>query len=135
MRTLKRNKVKVWYWMLHGEQEIVRDGLRTGQFQKVYEAPKLLMANVAPATGNADIEPFGTETEYSHIMAVEGKTEITEETILWIGNDPSEARDKFYRVVRIAESLNHTRIAIRETEYTTPNTGEDNGSNDNGDGT
>ena len=133
MRTLKRNKQKVWYWLLAGETEIKdSNGLRTGEYQKTYEAPKLLMANFSPATGNANIEPFGVNAEYSHVILIAGKSDIKEDTLVWLGDDPSTAAEGFYRVVRVAESLNHTRIAIRETEYTAPYTGESDGGNDNG---
>lgn len=113
MRTLKRNKVKVWYKNLTGEEEILRNGIRTGEFSKTYEEGSL-MANVAPATGNASIEPFGVEANYTHIMAVEGTDcPITETSILWMG---SEEEPEYFMVVRIAKSLNHIRYAIRSTE-------------------
>ena len=135
MRTLKRNKQKVWYWLYKEDTEILdANNLRTGEYRKTYEEPQLVMSNVAPATGNASVEPFGVETEYSHIMVVENDCPITEESIVWVGSDPTTATENFYRVVRIAKSLNHTRIALRETEYTTPYTGETDGGNDNGNG-
>lgn len=113
MRTLKRNKVKVWYKNLSGETEILRNGIRTGEFDKDYDEG-YIMANVAPATGNASIEPFGVEANYTHIMAVEGTDcPITETSILWMG---SEEEPEYFMVVRIAKSLNHIRYAIRSTE-------------------
>lgn len=115
MRTLKRNKVQVWYVNLVGEAEIVNDGVRTGEFQKTYSAPALMMANVAPAAGNTGIEPFGVETNYTHILAIEGTdSPISETSILCVG-DPSES-DEFYMVNRIAKSLNHIRYALKEVE-------------------
>ncbi len=113
MRTLKRNKVKVWYKNLTSETEILRNGIRTGEFDKDYEEG-YIMANVAPATGNASIEPFGVEANYTHIMAVEGTDcPITETSILWMG---SEEEPEYFMVVRIAKSLNHIRYAIRHVE-------------------
>ena len=139
MRTLKRNKQKVWYWLFKEDAEILTsDNLRTGELRKTYYEPQLIMSNVSPATGNASVEGFGIAEEYSHVMVVENETPIQEDTIIWVGEDPSTATEGFYRVVRIAKSLNHTRIALRETEYTAPYTGEEvsnDGSDDNSDGT
>ena len=68
------------------------------------------MANVAPATGNASVEPFGVDTTYSHIMVVEGTDcPIAEETIVLYNGQT-------YRVVRVAKSLNHIRYALREVQ-------------------
>lgn len=121
MRTLKRNKQKVWYWLFKGESEIVNsNGLRTGELEKTYYEPQLVMSNISPAAGNADVEGFGIETEYSHIMVVENDSEIKEDTIVWVGDDPTTATEGFYRVVRVAKSLNHTRITLKETEFTPP---------------
>ena len=118
MRTLKRNKVKVWYRLYTGETEIENiSGIRTGEYRKTYSAPTYVMANLAPATGEAYVEPFGVETNYSHIMVVEGTDcPITETTVLWTGTDT--APDKQYRVKRIAKSLNHIRYALEEIEAT-----------------
>lgn len=114
MRTLKRNQVKVWYKLLTGEEEIVRiNGLRTGEFFKTYSEPTYVMANVAPATGNASIEPFGIETNYTHIMLVQGTDcPIDETSILWIGED----EPVYYMVVRVMKSLNHIRYALNVAE-------------------
>ena len=114
MRTLKRNKVKVWYRLLTGEVEIERiSGVRTGEFQKTYGEPSYIMANVAPTTGNATIEPFGIDENYTHIMAVEGTDcPIDETTILWMGDSDPE----YFMVVRVMKSLNHIRYAIRHAD-------------------
>ena len=115
MRTLKRNKQKVWYVNLTGNEEILREGIRTGEFRKTYSEPSLLMANVSPASGNTSIEPFGVETNYTHILAIEGTdSPITETSILCVG-DRSES-DEFYMVTKIAKSLNHIRYALKEIE-------------------
>lgn len=139
MRTLKRNKVKVWYVNLDGETEIVNEGIRTGEYRKTYTAPAYLMANVSPATGNTSLEPFGVETNYSHVMVIEGTScPINETTQLYLGDNPLTATDNFFMVARIAKSLNHTRIALKETEVDgsevwieptppTPSEGENNG--------
>ena len=111
MRTLKRNKVQVSYALYSGKTEVQNtDGTYTGEWTKTYASPVTLMANIAPATGNASIEPFGVDTDYTHIMVVEGvDAPLTEETIV-LYNGQS------YRVVRIAKSLNHIRYALREVQ-------------------
>jgi hypothetical protein len=111
MRTLKRNKVEVTYALYDGKAEIQNsDGTYTGEWEKTYSEPVTLMANVAPATGNASVEPFGVDTNYSHIMVVEGTDcPIAEETIVLYNGQT-------YRVVRVAKSLNHIRYALREVQ-------------------
>lgn len=111
MRTLKRNKVEVTYALYDGKAEIQNsDGTYTGEWEKTYSEPVTLMANVAPATGNASVEPFGVDTNYSHIMVVEGTDcPIVEETIVLYNGQT-------YRVVRVAKSLNHIRYALKEIE-------------------
>ena len=112
MRTLKRNKIQVSYYLYLGKTEDTdSDGNYTGEWSKTYSEATVIGANVSPATGNADVEGFGIATDYSHIMLVEGTTcPITEDTVIKIG-------DAYYRVVRKAESLNHIRYALRETEW------------------
>ena len=112
MRTLKRNKIQVSYYLYYGKTEDTdSSGNYTGEWSKTYLEPVVIGANVSPATGNADVEGFGIATDYSHIMLVEGtECPIAEDTVLKIG-------DAYFRVVRIAKSLNQLRYALRETEW------------------
>ena len=118
MRTLKRNKVPVWYYLYNGKTEDYDSelGVYTGEWSETYSEPQKLMANVNPASGQASIEPFGIATDYTHIMAVESDHGIKEDTIVFVGEDPTNATEGFYRVTRVAKSLNHVRIALRELE-------------------
>ena len=123
MRTLKRNKQKVWYVLYQGKEEILTtNGLRTGNWKVSYSEPSFLYANIAPATGNAETEPFGANINYSHIMIVQGTDcPIDENSLLYVGDhDPEywgDEMDKVMLVVRVAKSLNHTRYALREVSY------------------
>ena len=112
MRTLKRNKIQVSYYLYYGKTENTDvDGNYTGEWSKNYYSPQQIGANVSPATGSADVDGFGIATDYSHIMLVEGtKCPIAEDTVLKIG-------DAYYRIVRVAKSLNQIRYALRETEW------------------
>lgn len=122
MRTLRRNKIKVWYVLYQGETEITDSlGNYTGEWEKTYSEPILLMANVAPATGATSIEAFGVDSDYTHVMVVEGTDcPLDEESQVWIGDDPTNATDGFFKIVRVAKSLNHIRYALKEVQSTWP---------------
>ena len=112
MRTLKRNKIQVSYYLFNGKTEDTDlSGNYTGEWSKTYLEPVTIGANVSPAQGNANVEGFGIATDYSHIMLVEGTdSPITEDTVIKIG-------DAYFRVVRKAKSLNQLRYGLKETEW------------------
>lgn len=119
MRTLKRNKQKIWYSLYQGNQEVIdSDGNYTGERAKTYSTPVSMKVNLSPATGNTQIEGFGVNADYSHVIVTdEMDCPIDEKALIWIGDTLAEAQQHTYMVARIARSLNNLRIAIRETDY------------------
>ena len=129
MRTLRRNKQKIYYALYSGTTDAVdSQGYFTGEGVKAYGEPVALRINVSPAETDLRIEPFGTATDYSHTMVTcDMDCPIDEETILWIGKEPYTDDDTpvltahNYRVVRVAKSLNNIMYAIREADVSASN--------------
>lgn len=113
MRTLRRNKQKIYYADYLGRETIVDEyGNETGEYRKVYNAPIELMANVSPAQGKYSTRQFGDIENYNKVIVLE-KSPISETSILWIDNlDIAKPHD--YVVERIAQSLNSVSIAVRK---------------------
>lgn len=122
MRTLRRNKQKIYYALYSEKTDAVdSQGYFTGEEVKTYGEPVALRINVSPAERDLTVEPFGTATDYSHTMVTcDMDCPIDEETILWIGKDPSTDPHN-YRVVRVAKSLNNIMYAIREADVSASN--------------
>ena len=114
MRSLARNKKHFYYALYDGKTEITDTyGNKTGQYTLTYGNPVGYWANISPATGVSDLEMFGQNTNYSHVISTSDMTcPITETTHLWIGVPTTDPYN--YVVVRKAESLNCISYAIRE---------------------
>lgn len=120
------------------------NGNRTGEKQITYNAVACIYGNVSASRGTAEIEQFGIDLAYSKTVVFGlPVTAIDESTTLWIGygrvaeygtgvsysagdvaiKDGAIQRydgtawhiePHNYRVARVAHSLNHTTLAIRE---------------------
>ena len=113
MRCLEINKQKIYYANLIGKTEATdSDGHFTGDYNKLYSDPVEMMANIAPAAGNAFYAVFGTDIQYTHVLCIEDPNcPIDEYSILWIGIEPTEPHN--YVVSRAGRSINNVRYAIR----------------------
>ena len=118
MRTLKRNKQKIWYATYLGYEDQMEDGLYTGDLVPTYSDPVMLMANVNPASGRTGIEPFGVDTNYTHLMVTdELNLPIDELSVIWFGREPEVDGSPVapnFRVTRVAKSLNSVTYALEE---------------------
>lgn len=113
MRCLERNKQKIYYALYSGKTEATdANGHFTGDYTKQYSDPVEIMANVAPAAGNAYYAVFGTDIQYTHVLCIEDPDcPIDEYSILWVGIEPTEPHN--YVVSRAGRSINNVRYAIR----------------------
>lgn len=114
MRSLERNKQKIYYALYEGKEE-VRDewGNLTGSPTLKYGDPVEYFINVSAARGTADVEQFGINTIYTKTMVTNDlDCPITETTRLWINREPTEPYN--YVVVSVAKSLNSVTYAIKE---------------------
>lgn len=90
MRTLDRNK-KPFYYRLYSQKvrEIDENGDYTGEWRIVYHDPVRLYGNISAATGNADLENFGTGVAYDKTLILQGTDyAITETTVLYLDELP-----------------------------------------------
>lgn len=121
MRSLRRNEKRFWYANYTGNEEILSDGKRTGQYKVKYGDPIEARANVSAARGSLDDEHFGINADYDRTITTCDKSlNLAESSVLWIEKAPEIAADGStatpwdYVVVKIARSLNSTTIAIKK---------------------
>lgn len=125
MRTVQRNKRNVWYALYLGEnEEQSADENYTGEMNIYYSEPVRIRANVSPATGQNDLEPFGDIADYDKIVVTdEVDIPIDENSILWIDTAPvvGHGIDGYnYTVNRVARSFNSVSIAVRKVDVHVP---------------
>lgn len=121
MKTLLRNKQTFWYANLLSQQPAYDEyGNETSELVTTYGAPVEFRANISAARGNAELDEFGVNSNYSKtIVTEELNIQIDKSTILWIGIEPDENGESGevkhnYAVVAVAKSLNSVTIAVTE---------------------
>lgn len=121
MRTLRRNKRRMWYALYLDREEIKKNGRRTGTYKVVYSPPQLIEANVSAARGTADVEMFGTDLKYDKAFVMDDvKCPIDENSVMWIDTEPLINADGNtetpwdYVIVRVAESINSKAYAVKK---------------------
>ena len=114
MRTLNRNKRKIYYALHEGDVPIIDEyGNETSETAPVYGEAVELYVNVSAATGADAVQAFGNFTNYTRTMCVsDPNCPIDEHSIVWFGREPSEPHN--YLVVRKADSKNRILYALRE---------------------
>jgi hypothetical protein len=118
MRSLSRNKQRIFYSLYTGKQE-VRDeyGNLVSEPILTYDEPVEYYINVSAARGTADVEQFGINTNYSKTMVTNDlDCPINETTRVWIDREPTEPHN--YVVVMVARSINSITYAIKEVSVT-----------------
>lgn len=90
MRTLDRNKKPFYYRLYTGKvREVDENGDYTGEWKITYSAPVLVYGNISAATGNADLENFGTGVSYDKTIVLQNVDSVIEETtVLYLDNAP-----------------------------------------------
>lgn len=118
MRTLNRNKRKIYYALYIGEAiDYDEYGNETGETTPVYDPAVELKCNVSAATGADAVQAFGSFTNYIRTMCVsDPNCPIDENAIVWFGIDPSEPHN--YIVTRRADSKNGVLYALQEVTVT-----------------
>lgn len=119
MICLEINKRPFYYCLYNGLSSVMDGVYDTGEKTVNYSAPVLCRANIAPATGNALVDLFGTDEKYDRIIVMDNDTAplIDEQTVLCVDVAPVYSQGKVnydYVVRRIAKSLNFTALAIRK---------------------
>lgn len=114
MRTLQRNK-RAFYYALYKSQVMNKDeyGNEDGTPVISYDTPVRMMANISSASGNSQIEQFGTSVQYDKVIVTDDMScPIDENTILYVDVIPGETAAHDYIVKRVAKSLNSIAYAI-----------------------
>jgi len=116
MRSLRRNKIKIFYALFKEVEEIIdEDGYATGEYTKTYEEPVELWINVSASRGTSATREFGEIENYDRTMVTTEKLPIDEKTILWVDEtDTNKPYD--YEIVKKAPSLNEVQYAIRKVK-------------------
>lgn len=128
MRSLNRNKRTMWYALYSGKKELIDEyGNRTGQFVIEYEKPRMVEANISPASGETGIAQFGENERYDKVIVfADTGIPINEYSVLWIdripalnadgelerGGDGEALTPHDYVVKQVAKSMNSTAYAV-----------------------
>ncbi len=120
MRTLSRNKIRIFYANYHGKTPLKDEyGNLTGEYEISYENPVAVMANVSAARGESTTRQFGDDVRYDRIIVLDDpKFPIAETSVLWIDTLPEIKADGTtdtpydYIVKQVATSLNSVSIAV-----------------------
>ena len=143
-----KNDTDFWYCLLDPTVEypvLDEDGDETGEVIPCYEEAEGYYANVSPATGQAQVEQFGSLDEYDKVIfTADTGCPIDEHTVLFLDKepeyrtvvvghqtvvDPETGRETQkditvklpvydYIVRRVAQSLNCVSIAVRKVTVT-----------------
>ena len=121
MRLMKRNLTPVWYCLFDKDVPVFDGGYETGEKESTYQSPAMLLCNVSPATGYAQVEMFGSLDSYDKVLMTDDMNcPIDENTVLFV--DKSPEYDKTgkplydYIVRRVAKSLNVISIAVSKVK-------------------
>ena len=120
MRTLTRNKIRIYYANYHDKTPLKDEyGNLNGEYKVTYDNPVAVMANVSAARGESTTRQFGEDVSYDRIIVLDDPAfPITETSILWIDTLPEIAEDGTtetphdYIVKQVAPSLNSVSIAV-----------------------
>ena len=115
MRSLNRNKRKIWYALPMSEDTITDDyGNETSETRQVYGEITELMCNISAASGIDEVSAFGNFTDYSRaISTTDVNCPLMENTAVWFGVEP-QTDNYNYIVVRKADSKNAVLYALRK---------------------
>ena len=117
MRLLDRNKRTIKYALCQsGDSVMLKDdnGDYTGERGLAYATPVEIRCRVSSASGSSLIDQFGVNVDYDRTIQIEGTgLGITETAVLWIDETDIE-KPHDYIITRVAESLNHTTLAVKK---------------------
>ena len=117
MRTLQRNKRTIYYSLYQGEEEVVEDGVYSGERVLSYGPVVETKMNISGGKGKADIELFGIENPFTMTAVTDDlKTPFNTDTIFWYGIDPSSAPHN-YRCTGVSRTINQVVIALSEVDH------------------
>ena len=128
MRCMNRNKVKFFYALYEGREEIVDEyGNTSGEYNVRYGDPAEFYANISAAKGETQTRQFGENESYDKVVVLDNDAPaIDEYSVLWVDtvpeldgeghlavNEDGEMITPYdYIVKKVARSLNSVSVAI-----------------------
>lgn len=116
MRSLEKNKRKIFYALVSDTKEMVKDsdGNNTGELRQAVSEPIECWINHSPEKGTSENMPFGDLKDYDKVMSTTDMSlPITETSLLWI-DETDIAKPHDYKILRIAKSLNQVLYAVKK---------------------
>lgn len=108
MRLLRRNTVAFQYRALTGEQEVMKNGHHTGNYDPTYADAVTYRGNISAPSGFATDNLFGVNTQYTHILLMDKPdANIAEDGLIdWDGAT--------YEIKAVRPSLNVLAVALKK---------------------
>lgn len=108
MKLLKRNTTVFSYRKFLGEQEVLKNGHHTGNYEPTYDDPVQYRGNISAPSGFATDQLFGINTKYTHVLLMDKPDADIEETGLidWKG--------AVYEIKAVRPSLNVLAVALKK---------------------
>lgn len=134
MRCLDRNKTPFYYARYQGRQPVRNEsGQLTGEYEVSFSDPQQYYANISPASGETETQPFGDHELYDKVMVLDSfAPQIDETSVLWVdlvpeldadgalaedgSGNPKTPHD--YIVKKVAKSQNSVSLAIKKVTVT-----------------
>jgi hypothetical protein len=140
MRTLAKNKQKMYYSLLVGKIEvdaldsngnkiidyIDSDGIEYYRQEKIdmYTKPEEYLGNISFSSGEADVQEFGVDVgQYESVMVLDKEQiPITETSLIWFKEEPTyrdtdetipEPKSATFTVAAIKPSLNQLKVLLK----------------------
>jgi hypothetical protein len=122
LRTLQRNKRKIWYSLYQGvTDQVDDDGLYTGEHPASYTKPRMARMNVSGGRGYAEVELFGIENPFKITVVTDDlTTPFSTDTIWWFGVDAGSTADEVphtHRCTGVSRTPNQVVIALAEVDF------------------
>ena len=134
MRTLNKNKQKMWYALQSEElipiydsytdEDGVEHKVETGEYRRPYLLPVAFEGNIATSGGDAESVEYGLDlADYEAILIVaKDSLPIGETSVIWLNTEPvinedeetSDESSADYIVRKVAPSLNYDKFILKK---------------------
>lgn len=117
MRTLKKNKQKLYYSLYLGNvKEVDENGDYTGGSVVSYGDVVEFSANIMPKSTETGIEDFGKEVDYNYLLVTDlEELPINKNSLIFL-TEPTETikkEDADFTVEATPKSLNYSKYALK----------------------
>ena len=114
MRTLEKNKTKLWIVQIVGQSEQKDDnGFFTGDISLTFSEPSMVKMNIYPSDGKIVRQIFGTDVNYD-MVGISNDIILDKDSLIFL-EEPVENFDTTYdfKVHSIKKSLNSIAYGLR----------------------